>query len=121
MITDIVQQFCQQYGLSGLTMEEGGSINLKIDTIGTLQLVHKEPHFLVGLSKKVENLYLLNARKILACAHFKESRMKPLHAQLRDDILGFYFIFEDKEVNCAILSNALDSLTELMDQVFQSM
>jgi hypothetical protein len=47
--------------------------------------------------------------------------MKPLHAQLHDDTLGFYFIFEEKEINPTVLSNALDSLTELMDQVFQSM
>ena len=121
MITDAVQQFCQQYGLSSVSMEEGASLNLIIDSIGTLQLDHKAPHFLIGLSKKVENPYLLNARKILARAHFKEPRIKPLHAQLHDDILGFYFIFEEQEIDPSVLSNALDSLTELMNQVFESL
>ncbi|MFZ4115116.1 MAG: hypothetical protein ACOYK6_00155 [Chthoniobacterales bacterium] len=119
MITDVVQQFLQNYGLSGVTMQEGGSLNLKIDTIGALQLVHKAPHFLIGLNKKVENLYLLNARKVLAFAHFREQRIKPLHAQLHEDILGFYYIFGEREIDPSVLSGALDSLTELMDQLFQ--
>lgn len=121
MITDVVLQFCQQYGLSGVTMREGESVNLKIDTIGNLQLVHKTPYLLMGLSKKIENFYLLNARKILSHAHFRESRIKPLHAQLHDDTLGFYFIFEESEINPAVLSNGLDALSELMEQVFQSL
>jgi type III secretion system chaperone SycN len=121
MIEDAVQKFCQQYGLSGVSMEEGASLNLNIDGIGTLQLVHKAPHFLIGLHKKVENLYLLKARKILAYAHFKEPRIKPLHTQLHNDMLGFYFIFEEQEIDPSVLSNALDALTDLMDQVFQNL
>jgi type III secretion system chaperone SycN len=121
MIPDVVQRFLQHYGLSGITMEEGGSLNLKIDSIGALQLVHRAPHFLIGLNKKVENLYLLNARKVLALAHFREQRIKPLHTQLHEDTLGFYYSFGDREIDPSVLSNALDSLTELMDQVFQTL
>lgn len=121
MISTVVQDFCQQYGLSGATMEEGGSLNLTIDDIGNLQLVHKAPHFLIGLSRKVENLYLVNARKILAHAHFRETNIKPLHTQLHDDQLGLYYIFEEREIDPAVLSKALDSLTEVMDQIFQNL
>ena len=121
MISDTVQQFCQQYGLAGVTMEEGGHLNLTIDAIGDLQLIHKAPQFLVGLSRKVENVYLINARKILAQAHFRESRIKPLHTQLRDDHLGLYYIFQEQEIDPALLSNALDSLTETMDHLFQNL
>jgi|GEM_PF-1890282 len=121
MITDVVQQFFQQYGLSGITMREGEKLSLQIDTIGNLQLVHSPPCFLIGLRKKIENIYLLNARKILARAHFREPRLKPLHTQLHDDILGCYFIFEESEINLSILSNGLDALTTVMDQVFENL
>lgn len=121
MISDVVQQFCQQCGLSGFAMEEGGSLSFTIEDTGTLQLIHQPPFFLVGLSKKVDNLYLINARKILMHAHYRENSMKPLHTQLHEDTLGLHYIFGEREITSAMLSEALDSLTQIMDRIFQGL
>ena len=115
MISEVVQDFCKQYGLTGVSMEEGGSLGLSIESVGDLQLLHKAPKFLMGLNRKVENLYLLDGRKILACCHYRVPHPKPLHAQLRDGTLGLYYIFEEREVDATLLSRALDSLTDTMD------
>lgn len=121
MIAETVQQFCRQYGLSGSSMEEGGSLKLSIADIGDFQLLHRSPYFLTGLSRKVENIYLLDGRRILGECHFKKRYLKALHAQLRDDKLGFYYIFKEREITASLLSMALDSLTEVMDDVFRTL
>ena len=117
MLSDIIQEFCKQYGLSGISMEEGGSLRLSIDGIGDLQLIQKNSKLVVGLIRKIENPYLLSGRKILACCHFAKSHLKPLPAQLNDDILTFFTIFEENEVTSALLSQTLDFLTDTMDHV----
>ncbi len=121
MISDSVEGFCRQHGLAGLSMEEGGSLKLSIDDVGDFQLLHRSPYFLTGLTRKVENLYLLEGRHILGYCHFKKQHLRPLHAQLREDKLGFYFVFGEREITTSILSMALDSLTDVMDEVFRSL
>jgi len=121
MISDIIREFCQQYGLSGLSLDERGSLSLSIEDIGDFQLVQKSPKFLTGLHRKVENLYLLDGRKILSHSHFREAHLKPLHVQLHNDTIGLYYIFEEREIDVTVLSRALDSLTDTMDKLFQSL
>lgn len=121
MNIEAVQKFCSRYGLSNSKMEEGGGLKLSIEDIGDFQLLHRSPYFLTGLSRKVENLYLIDARRILEECHFKKQRLRPLHAQLRDDKLGFYFIFGEREITESLLSMALDGLTEAMDDIFHAL
>ncbi len=120
-ISSTIEQFLQQCGLHGISMEEGGSLNLTIEATGKLQLLHRPPHFLIGINRKVENLYSLDARKILARAHYREKKIKPLHMRLHDNVLGIYYIFGEREIDSSLLSTALDSLTELIEQIFQTL
>ena len=48
--------------------------------------------------------------------HYKEPHLHPLHAQINDETLGLFFIFEESEVTAALLSQALDELTDAMDK-----
>ncbi|MBX9742682.1 MAG: hypothetical protein K2W99_03990 [Chthoniobacterales bacterium] len=121
MISESVQEFCSHHGLAKTTMTEGGGLKLAIADIGDFQLLHRSPYFLTGLSRKVENLYLLDARRVLGLCHFKRRSLKPLHAQLREDKLGFYYLFGEREITASLLSMALDSLTEAMDAAFQAL
>ncbi len=121
MISESVENFCRQYGLAGTSMEEGGTLKLSIDDVGDFQLLHRSPYFLTGLTRKVENIYLLEGRRILSYCHFKKQHLKPLHAQLREDKLGFYFIFGEREITASTLSMALDALTDVMDEAFRSL
>ena len=97
-------------------MEEGGKLRLSIEGIGDLQFLHEKNKLLIGLSRKIENFYLFSARKILAMCHYKEPHLHPLHAQINDETLGLFFIFEESEVTAALLSQALDELTDAMDK-----
>lgn len=121
MISESVQEFCKQHGLAKTTMAEGGGLRLSITDVGDFQLLHRSPYFLTGLTRKVENLYLLNGRRILGLCHFKRRSLRALHAQLKEDQLGFYFLFGEREITASLLSMALDSLTEVMDQAFQTL
>jgi hypothetical protein len=48
--------------------------------------------------------------------YFKEPNFHPLHAQLHDEMLGIFYLFEENEVTAAFLSQALDALTDTMDK-----
>lgn len=121
MISDIVQDFTKLYGLSGITMTEGGSLRLTIADIGDLQLVHTRSKLITGLTRVMENSYLLNGQKILSVCHFREHHLRPLHAQLNENTIGIFYIFDENEVTAALLSEALGSLADIMDQIFQSL
>ena len=90
MISEVIKEFCNQYGLKGISMEEGGKLRLSIEGIGGLQFFNQKNKLLMGLTRKIENFYLFSARKILAMCHFKEANFHPLHAQLNDDMLGIF-------------------------------
>ena len=119
MISSIVQEFCAHCGFSGLSMEEGGSLKLSIEGIGDFQMIHNSPQFLAGLQRKIENPYLLTGKKVLSHCHFKEANLSPLHAQIKDDTLGLFYVFNETELTAALLSTSLDSLVELMDKILQ--
>ena len=119
MISEVIKEFCNQYGLTGVSMEEGGKLRLSIEGIGDLQFLNEKDKLLIGLSRKIENFYLFSARKILEMCHYKECDFHPLHAQLKDDVLGLFYIFDEREVTAALLSQALDGLTETMDRAVQ--
>ncbi len=116
MISDVISEFCKQYGLQGVSMEEGGKLRLSIEGIGDLQFLHQKNKLLVGLTRKIENPYLFSAQKVLAMCHYKESHFYPLHAQLNEDVLGLFHLFNENEVTAALLSQALDALTDEMDK-----
>lgn len=116
MLSDIIQEFCNQYGLKGISLGEAGKLRLSIEGIGDLQFLNQKSKLLVGLSRKVENFYSFSGQKILGQCHFKESNFHPLHAQLNDDMLGLFYLFEENEVTAALLSQALDQLTDAMDK-----
>lgn len=121
MIPDIVKDFCQEYGLAGVSMEQGGSLRLSIEDIGDFQLVHTHSKLITGLTRPIGNTYLMDGRKILSFCHFKESHLRPLHAQINDDnILGLSYHFDESEVTATLLSQALNSLTDIMDNIFQT-
>lgn len=119
MISYVVQEFCNQYGLKNVSMVEGGKLRLSIEGVGDLQFFHQKDKLLVGLTSKIENPYLFSAQKILKMCHYTEPHFYPLHAQLHDEILGFFYLFEENEVTVAILSQALDTLTDTMDQALK--
>ncbi len=105
MISEVIKEFCNQYGLKGVSMEEGGKLRLSIEGIGDLQFL--------------QNYYLFSGRKVLAMCHYKEPHFHPLHAQLNDDMLGIFYLFDENEVTAALLSQALDALTETMDSMLK--
>ena len=119
MIPQIIEEFCSQHGLSSLSMQEGGSLKLSIDGIGDFQMIHSGSKFLTGLNRKIENTYLLNGRNILRRCHFRTSNFKPLHAQLRNNVLGLFYLFREEEITASLLSLSLDSLTNTMDEIFR--
>ncbi len=119
MISEVIKEFCNQYGLKGVSMEEGGKLRLSIEGIGDLQFLHQKNKLLVGLTRKIENYYLFSGRKVLAMCHYKEPHFHPLHAQLNDDMLGIFYLFDENEVTAALLSQALDALTETMDSMLK--
>ena len=121
MISDTVKDFCEEHGLKGVSMEEGGTLRLIIDDIGDFQLVHTRSKVVTGLTRKIENSYLLSGRKILGFCHFREPHFRPLHVQLNDDILGIFYIFEENVVTSALLSQSLNALTDAMDKIFQNL
>ena len=116
MISEVIKEFCNQYGLKGVSMEEGGKLRLSIEGIGELQFLHQKNKLLVGLTRKIENFYLFSAQKILAMCHYKEPHFHALHAQLNNDMLGIFYLFDENEVTTVLLSQALDALTETMDK-----
>lgn len=97
-------------------MDEGGKLRLSIEEIGDLQFLNVKSKLVVGLTRKIENPYLFSAQNILKMCHYKECRFHPLHAQLKDEMLGLFYIFEENEVTAALLSQALDELTDAMDK-----
>lgn len=117
MIPEIVQEFCQQHGLQGVSMGEDGKLRLSIEGVGDLQLLYQQESLLVGLSKKIDNPYLLSGRKVLGLCHYTVPQLHPLHAQINDDMLGIFYLFDEHEVTAALLSQALDSLTDTIDQM----
>ncbi|MFI0348122.1 MAG: hypothetical protein ACH346_05060 [Chthoniobacterales bacterium] len=121
MISDIVKNFCEEYGLRGLSIEDGGVLRLTIADVGDFQLVQTSGKLLTGLTRKIENFYLLSGRKILGACHFREPHFRPLHAQLKDDTLGIFYVFEESEITVAILSQSIESLTDAMDKIFQNL
>ncbi len=116
MISDVIQEFCNQYGLQGVSMGAEGKLRLSIEGIGDLQFLHQKNKLLIGLTRKIENPYLLSGRKILEMCHYKESNLRPLHAQINDEMLGIFYLLEEEEVTAALLSEALDALTDTMDK-----
>jgi len=100
-------------------MGEEGKLRLSIEGVGDLQFFNIKNKLLMGLTRKIENPYLFSARNILGMCHFKENNFHPLHAQVHDEMLGIFYIFEESEVTAAFLSQALDGLTDTMDKMLQ--
>ena len=119
MLSQTIAEFCRHCGLPGLSMQEGGTLKLSIEGIGNFQMIHSSPKFLTGLQRKIENPYLLTGQKILSHCHFREPHLKPLHAQIRNDVLGLSYIFKEEEITAALLSSALDSLVDIMGRILQ--
>ena len=117
MISSIVQEFCSHYGFSGLSMEDEGRLKLSIEGVGDFEMIHNSPKFLAGLQRKIENPYLLTGEKVLSHCHFKETNVSPVHAQMRNDTLGLFYVFNETDVTASLLSTSLDSLVELMDKI----
>ena len=119
MITDVIQEFCSQYGLKGISLGETGKLRLSIEGTGDLQFFNEKNKLLMGLSKKIENPYSFSARKILGMSHFKEPNFHPLHAQLKDETLGIFYLFQEDEVTSALLCQALDALADIMEKALE--
>lgn len=116
MISDTIQEFCRQYGLNGVLLNSEGKLRLTIESIGDLQFFYQNSKLLVGLTRRIENFYAFSARKVLELCHYKELPLHPLHAQLQEELLGLFYIFDEEEVTGALLAQTLDTLTEFMDQ-----
>ncbi|ALJ56478.1 hypothetical protein AMD24_00294 [Candidatus Xiphinematobacter sp. Idaho Grape] len=107
----VLKDFGNLLGLSNLVLPPGKSVRLRIESLGELDLIHKDSHLLMRLSKTLPSFSKETLLELLSATHFFFLSTRPVRVWIRNpDRLGIGLLFSQQEATAHCLYQGLELL-----------